>query len=207
MLDPDTNSTVTDAALGREHEAGRYTADYLEKRSAEALDHWLGQAALYCAGAGNTPLALPKLVFDLRGMNAGEFVAGRRRYGGPCIRINRDLLQRYPQHMIQQVLPHEVAHYVVWVLHRRRTEPHGREWRAVMDFFGKPASVSHRMEVQPARRVRKHAFRCGCPTNPQYSSVLLKRHLRGARYQCRRCGERLLPTEEALAAIHSGRRA
>lgn len=205
MLDLDTNTTVTDAALGREHEAERYSPAYLEQRSSEALQYWVGQAVLYAAGQGGRPLALPRLVFDLRGMNAGEFVAGRRRYDGPCIRINRDLLQRYPQRMIQQVVPHEVAHYVVWALHRRRTEPHGREWRAVMEFFGKPAEVSHRMDVRPARRVRKHAFRCGCPTNPQYSSVLLKRHLRGARYQCRRCGERLLPTDETLAATRTGR--
>jgi SprT protein len=133
------------------------------------------------------------LAFDLRGLNAGEFIVSPRRYGGPCIRLNRELLQRHPAHMLEQVLPHEVAHYVVWVLYRRRTRPHGREWRAVMQHFGRPAEVSHRLDVRPARRVRKLPFACGCALPQHYSAVIYRRHLAGTRYYCRRCKQRLLP--------------
>lgn len=204
MLEAD-RTTDAPTPLAAEPDAQRYSAEYLAERCVQSLDYWTRRGNDYAAQLGKPALAQPELVFDLRGQNAGEFVAHRRRYAGPCIRINRELLMRYPAQMIQQVVPHEVAHYVVWATARRKSLPHGPEWRAVMAFFGKPAEVSHRMEVKPARRVRMLPFRCGCLGEaPRYSRVILKRHLRGTRYYCRRCKERLLPTESALVAYRSG---
>lgn len=165
----------------------------LEQRARDAVLHWLRQTGLLAARRGLLLPALPRVVFDLRGLNAGEFIVDPRRYGGPCIRLNRELLQRHPGQMLEQVVPHEVAHYAVWALYRRRMRPHGREWRAVMRFFGKPPEVSHRLPVRPARRVTRLPFACGCDTPQLYSAVIHKRHLAGVRYYCRRCRQRLLP--------------
>jgi SprT protein len=197
MLDSDrgvTGTTALPRATGR-------SPDDLEHRAREAIRYWLQHAVVLAARHGAGLPAMPRLAFDLRGLNAGEFVADHRRYGGPCIRLNRELLQRYPGHMLEQVIPHEVAHYLVWALCRRRTRPHGREWRAVMRHFGKPPEVSHRMDVRPARRVHKLPFACGCGAHQHYSAIILKRHLAGTRYYCRRCKERLWPAPEALPAF------
>lgn len=204
MLDDD-RPTDRPTPLAAEPDAQCHSAEQLAARCAQSLRDWTARGSEYAARLGKAALPYPQLVFDLRGHNAGEFVANARRYAQPCVRINRELLQRYPRHMIEQVVPHEVAHYVVWATARRGTLPHGPEWRAVMAFFGKPADVSHRMVVKPARRVRKLPFRCACVgTSPQFSRVILKRHLRGTRYYCRRCREQLLPTEAALLAYRAG---
>jgi SprT protein len=169
----------------------------LESRTRDAMLHWLQRAEGLAAQHGARLLTMPRLAFDLRGLNAGEFVVDVRRYGGPCIRINRELLLRHPEPMLGQVVPHEVAHYVVWALWPRRTRPHGREWRAVMQHFGRPAEVSHRMAVNPSRRVRRLPFTCGCAAPQLYSLTIYRRHLAGVRYTCRRCKQRLRPAPEA----------
>jgi SprT protein len=197
MLDYGRGGADSSAVSPRSAADAQHGVDSLEWRAREALRHWLLQAESLAARHGVRLPVMPRLAFDLRGLNAGEFIVDRRRYGGPCIRINRELLLRHPGHMLGQVVPHEVAHYAVWALWRRRTRPHGREWRAVMRHFGKPPEVSHRMDVRPARRVCRLPFICGCESPQQYSAIIYKRHLAGVRYYCRRCRQRLLPAAGA----------
>ena len=94
------------------------------------------------------PIPRPRIVFDLRGATAGMAVTERTgaHRVKQWIRIHPQLLLRYPVRMIQQTIPHEVAHLVVdWYL-PRVTDPHGPEWMAVMVYFGRPPLPYHDME-------------------------------------------------------------
>jgi SprT protein len=111
-------------------------------------------------------LPTPRITFDLRGHCAGQYV---RKLERETLRFNFDLLNRYPQEMLDQTVPHEVAHLVARHVHMgRRIRSHGREWQAIMRFFGCEPSRCHNMETTPARQTRKYAVACDCPEQHIY---------------------------------------
>ncbi len=77
---------------------------------------------------------LGKICFDLRGTAAGMVLFPHSK--PPIIRYNPILLKHNRHAFLTQTLPHEVAHLVARTLHGKSIRPHGREWKAVMNFFG-----------------------------------------------------------------------
>jgi len=143
-------------AKGIEWEAGAQQRDPVAVRTrvAAAVDHWIDVARgiPVFQRRGRPPIARPKLLFDLKGTQiAGMAVTGYKnpRQLEQWVRIHPDLMQRYPVRMIQQTVPHEIAHLVVdWYL-PRGTEPHGPEWMMVMVYFGRPPRPFHDMQPLP----------------------------------------------------------
>ena len=139
-----------------EKAARRRNPDRVRARLEQAIDHWIAQAR-EIPGFDELapPIPQPRTVFDLRGATAGMAVTERSLLGEAeqWIRIHPQLLARYPVRMIQQTIPHEVAHLVVdWYL-PKATDAHGPEWMAVMVFFGRPPLLFHNMEgLRHARR-------------------------------------------------------
>lgn len=115
-----------------------------------AVDHWIAQARqMPFATQRRRPIPRPQVIYDLRGSVAGMAVSVRERPGGPeqWMRVHPELLARYPVQMIQQTVPHEIAHLVVdWYL-PKASEHHGAEWRAVMQYFGRAPLAYHEMEL------------------------------------------------------------
>ncbi|HEX4872804.1 MAG TPA: SprT-like domain-containing protein [Nevskiaceae bacterium] len=148
-------------ARGQEWEEGAQGRDprKVRARVEQAVDHWIAQARqLPGLDRLAAPLPRPPLHYDLRGEVAGMAVSERRPGETPrqWIRLHPELLLRYPVRMIQQTLPHEIAHLAVdWYLPRASDDPHGPEWMAVMVYFGRPPLVSHTMQIQPPRRSRR----------------------------------------------------
>jgi len=113
-------------AKGIEWEAGAQRRDPVAVRArvAAAVDHWIDVARgiPVFQAQGRPPIARPKLRFDLQGTQiAGMAVTGYQspRQLEQWVRIHPDLMQRYPVRMIQQTVPHEIAHLVVdWYLPR-----------------------------------------------------------------------------------------
>ena len=139
-------------------------------------------------------LPTPRITFDLRGHCAGQYVRKGER---DTLRFNFDLLDRYPQEMLDQTVPHEVAHFVARHVHMgRRIRAHGREWKAIMRFFGCEPSRCHNMETTPARRTRKYVVVCDCQTHP-VGTVRYNRISQGTRqYMCMDCrGLLRVPTQ------------
>lgn len=132
-----------------EQGARRRNPDRVRARLEQAVDHWLEQArAIPHFDDLAPPLPRPRLVFDLRGGTAGMAVTERTgaHQVQQWIRVHPQLLLRYPVRMIQQTIPHEIAHLVVdWYL-PKVTDPHGPEWMAVMVYFGRPPLPFHDME-------------------------------------------------------------
>ncbi|TJY57220.1 SprT family protein [Sinimarinibacterium sp. CAU 1509] len=166
----------------REPDAHLRDAAYVRNRVLQAVAHWIGVANAHGGSHGRAPVPLPATRFDLLGAKAGT--AHSPRHGAAFIRINMDLLTRYPRATIQETVPHEVAHIVqrAWW---KQTKPHGKEWAAVMQMFGKQPSRTHSLQVQYAGGT--FVYRCAC----RDIRVSSRRHRtiqsRPAAFRCRRC--------------------
>ena len=154
----------------------------------EAAHGWLRRARQLC-GVELEPVPV---LFDLRGRAAGQY---RVRDGQRSIRFNPWIFARYFDANLAVTVPHEVAHYVVDVLHgAARVRPHGPEWRAVMRRFGVDDRASARFDLSglPVRRQRRFGYRCLCRSHA-LTTCRHSRILRGqAVYHCRRCGAELV---------------
>lgn len=140
----------------------------------------------YRVGLCEVPVA-----FDLHGTCAGMY---RMDGKGRLIRYNPWIFSRYFEENLRDTVAHEVAHYVVEMIHGRRgVKPHGRQWRSVMWDFGVEPSVRHGWSLDglPVRRLRRFIYACGCGehrlTTIRHNRVLARR----ASYRCRRCGMEL----------------
>ncbi len=141
-----------------------------------------------------------ELRFDLRGRSAGQFVVSQPQL---CLvrqrlRFNFSMLSEYRQRFIDEVVPHECAHLLVYQLYGTRLKdkrvlPHGPQWKSVMsDVFGLEPKTRHGFEVQQKAR-RCFNYRCGCQMKIHQLSII--RHnkiIRGkAQYICRECNTQL----------------
>lgn len=135
----------------------------------------------------------PKLVYQQRGTAAGT--AWLQQWE---IRLNPVLLLENQQAFIDEVVPHELAHLLVWK-HFGRKAPHGKEWKWMMEsVLEVPAQRTHKFEIDSVRS-RCFPYRCGC----QQHQLTVRRHNRVVRgeteYRCVRCGERLAPGDFQLS--------
>ncbi|MES2683869.1 MAG: SprT-like domain-containing protein [Pseudomonadota bacterium] len=143
-------------ARGIEWEAGAQhrNPQRVRARVEAAVGHWIevARSIPVLQRRGHPPIVRPKLLFDLKGTQiAGMAVTGYKspRQLEQWVRIHPDLMQRYPVRMIQQTVPHEIAHLVVdWYL-PPGAEPHGPEWMMVMVYFGRPPRPFHDMQPAP----------------------------------------------------------
>ncbi len=89
----------------------------------------------------------PKLVYQQRGT-----AAGTARLESYEIRLNPVLMMENQQAFIEEVVPHELAHLLVWK-HFGRVAPHGKEWKWMMEaVLGVPARRTHQFELESVRR-------------------------------------------------------
>ncbi|ACS84359.1 SprT family zinc-dependent metalloprotease [Musicola paradisiaca] len=129
----------------------------------------------------------PSVSYRQRGATAGS--AWLKNWE---IRINPVLLQENQQTFIDEVVPHELAHLLVYARFGQ-TAPHGREWRWMMEnVLQVPARRTHRFETASVQG-KTFPYRCAC----RLHDLTLRRHnrvVRGeAEYRCRHCGALLQP--------------
>ncbi|WP_410013576.1 SprT family zinc-dependent metalloprotease [Sodalis sp. C49] len=130
----------------------------------------------------NTTFPEPLLNYQQRGTSAGTAWLDKWE-----IRLNPVLLLANQDSFIDEVIPHELAHLLVF-RQFGRVAPHGSEWRWMM------ASVLH---TEPRRthgfdlatvRTNTYRYQCGC----QRHELTVRRHNRIVRgesvYRCRQCG-------------------
>ncbi|MCA1805603.1 MAG: SprT-like domain-containing protein [Xanthomonadaceae bacterium] len=128
--------------------------------------------------------------FDLRGRAAGQFrfrCQGRQREY--TIRYNPWVFAADLAHHQSDTVAHEVAHYIVHLLHPG-AKPHGREWKALMRQFGATpkACTPYDLTGVPTRQQARHVYRCACPGLLHSLSTTRHRRIQqGTRYLCRSC--------------------
>lgn len=127
----------------------------------------------------------PNVNYQQRGATAGT--AWLQQWE---IRLNPVLLLENQQAFIHEVVPHELAHLLVYARFGR-VAPHGKEWRWMMEqILNVPARRTHRFATTSVQG-KTYPYRCAC----QQHQLSIRRHHRCQRgdaiYRCRACGEPL----------------
>ena len=114
---------------------------------------------------------LPTVSYDLKGHTAG--------YAKPStnhIQLNISLLLNpdTQEEMLNQTLPHEIAHLIHKQLYPNDRAWHGKNWQYIMVRLGLNPERCHDMPTKPARKTRKFEYTCyACGKT---YTVGLKRH-------------------------------
>ena len=129
--------------------------------------------------------------FDLKGRAAGMY---KVQGGNRLLRFNPYLFSRYFEENFSNTIPHEVAHYLVDMLHGiKNVRPHGQEWKTMMHLLGAQPRTTHQFDLRgiPQRRYRLFRYRCHC-TSFQLTSRRHNMIVRGKRrYFCPNCQSEL----------------
>lgn len=185
--------------LDREADAERRDPVKVRARLLEGVRYWTEIANRHPhpgASLSCGPVPVLEVRFDLKGRVAGMYCFSSSN-PAPYYRINEDLLRRYPVEMIQQTLPHEVAHAVVRHRNGDQAKQHGAEWQAVMREFGKVPERCHRMTVTHTRGGPRLPFTCNCPGRV-YQLVVAKAAVYD-RLACPKCKHYLLSQADVAA--------
>lgn len=165
----------------------------LETLTLHSLNDYLTIASNYF----DMPFYFDEVCFDLRGRSAGQFVVSKPNIFAKHVlklRFNRFLLAKYQQAFVDEVVPHECAHLVVYQYfgqyHQgKKVKPHGMEWKHVMsNVFNKAAVVRHNFEVDTKPR-ETFIYQCECVDRDHALSLI--RHNKVMRqkaiYLCKAC--------------------
>jgi SprT protein len=140
--------------------------------------------------------ALDDVLFDLGGKSAGQLVYSNMS-ASYKIRINRGLLHKDPNHVINQTIPHEVAHLVAFQVYGTKISPHGREWQSVMvDVFGLRPDRCHSIDTSSVSP-RPFVYTCSCPKLFRLSKRMhIKLATKRNAYKCKQCLSPLVYSHE-----------
>ena len=119
---------------------------------------------------------------------------GGRALGASQIELNEDLLEREPTEMLEQTLPHELAHCLTAAT-SPGAKPHGPEWQYFMGVLGVEATRCHDMDVSdvPIKYHRRpHLYECGCMIHRVTTTKHNKMLFKGRTRRCTRCGNDLI---------------
>lgn len=132
--------------------------------------------------------------WDLKGRVAGYAKYSPRSSIPFTVRLNFDLMIQNAEDFIEDTIPHEVAHIVIYCIYNERNlkvKPHGPEWQHVAKTLGCSGKRTHSYVVEKARQTQKFVYRCACKT----WEVGLNRHrkIQGGKmfFTCRACKCRL----------------
>ena len=133
---------------------------------------------------------MPEVNYELRGIKAGVAYLQKNE-----IKFNRTLLLENADEFIRQVVPHELAHLIVYQIFGR-VKPHGKEWQLVMsEIFRLPADTCHQFDIKNVQG-KAFEYRCACPAH----FLSTRRHNRIVRekieYLCRKCKGKLVFVDE-----------
>lgn len=155
----------------------------LQQAVMRSLREKLMQANIFLQSA----YPLPGVLYQQRGTAAGTAWLEKNE-----IRLNPVLLLENQQSFINEVVPHELAHILVWK-HFGRVPPHGKEWKWMMEtVLGVTPRRTHQFAVHSVR-ASTFPYYCSC----QQHQLTVRRHnrvLRGeTQYRCTRCRQQLKP--------------
>ncbi|MBC2692698.1 MULTISPECIES: SprT-like domain-containing protein [Pseudomonas] len=140
--------------------------------------------------------------FDLTGRVGGYYCYHKCRATGKVtqyFRFNRVLVRENLKEYLDQICPHEVAHYVARTEWGMGIQPHGTEWKSVMiDVFKLAPDRCHSMDTSSAAK-RHFIYTCGCREHA-FTKTKHNKVLRGYGYRCRACSKPLVFKKEETPA-------
>lgn len=153
-----------------------YVSPDLRKRVEEKVAENIAAASAFF----NQSFATPCITYKLSGT-----VAGRATYASHQIDLNYILLQRETEDMVNDTVPHEVAHLITGIVYPKtkgsrdcKGSPHGPEWQSVMRVLGVNPSRCHTLDVSDLKRVtsRSRVIRYVCSKCKSTVRVSQKHH-------------------------------
>lgn len=133
-------------------------------------------------------IRMPELTFNVKGTDAGQAFVEINR-----IDLNLMLFRENFDHMIREVIPHEICH--VWVVQLKLGgKPHGREWQSLMRRMGVPPIPCHNMNVDAvSSSTGLFSYRCLCNTGNMVSLEMHRRMQENPEdYFCGRCEQQIV---------------
>lgn len=139
----------------------------------------------------NTDHSEPKISYQQRGTTAGSAYPLSWE-----IRLNPLLLRENGQTFIDEVVPHELAHLLVYRTYGK-VAPHGKEWQYMMEqVLNVSANRTHQFNIASVQG-KTFPYRCKC----QQHMLTSRRHNRikkgETEYRCKQCREILQLVSEA----------
>lgn len=127
----------------------------------------------------------------MKSLNAGIF----KMYpdGSSVVIFNSHYFSAHPQHMFEQTVPHEVAHYLVYVINdgidrSGHGSAHGRMWRNMMHFLDADPLRCHDLPMPPSLKKLKKTFTYACRCSEyELTSIRHNKAKAGTRYECNKC--------------------
>ena len=125
---------------------------------------------------------MPEIRYTVKGV-----VAGFAFCHSNMINFNWQLLKNNADEFIEQTVPHELAHILVFELFAGKRKPHGMEWRGIMRGMGAIPKRTHNYEVAKCYTIlRNFVYACKCQ---EYNFTIIRhrRAEKGTKYSCRKC--------------------
>ncbi|WP_434340097.1 SprT family zinc-dependent metalloprotease [Motilimonas cestriensis] len=128
----------------------------------------------------------PSVLFTQRGK-----IAGTAHLQKNLLKFHPILYQENQQAFLTDVVPHEVAHLLVYQIHGR-TAPHGLEWQMMMNkVMQRSPERTHQFDISSVQG-KTFAYQCQC----QQHQLSIRRHnkaSKGTIYLCTACKKPLQP--------------
>jgi len=154
---------------------------HLTQQVFDRVEHCYLQAEIHLSCA----LARPTILFNQRGKIAGSALLQRN-----TLKFHPKILAQNEQHYLEHVVPHEVAHLIVWQRYGK-VAPHGQHWQYIMtQIFNLPADRTHSYNTDNIG-IKSFDYQCQC-TVVKFSTRRHNQVLKGARYLCRSCRSELI---------------
>lgn len=131
--------------------------------------------------------------------------AGMALYPSFDIKYNERLFLENSQEFVNDVVPHEVAHIIVYQLYGPKTPGHGKEWKSVMKALGKIPSTYHQFSTINTGIHAGKRIVASCGHRIYLLSPTLARETRHCN-ECRRPLRNLWPEMELRKAIEDQRK-
>ena len=141
----------------------------------------------------NLPL-IPQLSIEcnLKGQSAGkiEFRMHRPSHKPQIrLRFNLQAAELDPEDMLNNTIPHEVAHLVVKLCpHQFNQAPHGKDWQSICKVLGGDAKTYHKLKLVPARQQKRWHYLDDQGQPHQLSTIRHKRLQKGIIYKVKASG-------------------
>lgn len=143
----------------------------------------------------------PEIRFDVKGRCAGQ--VNITENGAP-ISFNKELFVANKDHFMEDTIPHEVAHYIVFIncaVNNRpyprtrggRCDHHGKLWKSIMScLFGIDPKRCHNLDTSSVRRkMRRAIYKCGCMEH----QVSMRMHNKAVKFNnyltCTKCHDKV----------------
>lgn len=139
-------------------------------------------------------IPFPVIYFDCVGTRGGYHKSG-------TLHFNMVLLRENYEKYIESTVPHEMAHFVQWLVYPyslerkygKNRKVHGVEWKSIMNLFGVKPERTHNYDVTNARQRTRKKFPvyCKCSTPKLVTITLIRRLELGKCYRCIICNTKV----------------